>query len=36
VRFAADLATKDPTQGVLEIPEGIEEIPEEVVLSTDN
>ncbi len=36
VRFAADLAPKDPAQGVLEIPEGVEEIPEEVVLSTDN
>jgi hypothetical protein len=36
VRFAADLARKEPAQGASEIPDGALEIMEEVVLSTDN
>ena len=36
VRFAADLARKEPAQRASEIPDGALEIMEEVVLSTDN
>ena len=32
VRFAADLATKEPPQGVIDLPD----IPEESILTTDN